>query len=363
MGTRNVSGVRKVVRGGKPRWFIDFPYTDREGVRQRFRRQATVQNYAASLAEAARLMRRAAETGSVEVEDEGTAPPVRVTMTYAAFVNGPFERLYLPTYRPATARRYRELHAQRVLAFFGKKALEEIGPGDFRAFAASLHTDGVQTKGPITLVRTVLRAALESGLIDRLPECPSGLVVTSRKVPDAPSSEEVEAMLRASGWLGLAIALGAMAGLRMGEVRALEVRDIDFERQRILVRRAMSEEASLTPKSGHEREVPLAAGLELRLRDAVRDKLPRARVLLDDTGHTPVRQRVLSKLKQFLAKSGLKERSFHSLRHYFISELMKNGASAEAVRVLAGHSKLEMTQRYAHAATADLRAAIDRLGK
>jgi site-specific recombinase XerD len=31
--------------------------------------------------------------------------------------------------------------------------------------------------------------------------------------------------------------------------------------------------------------------------------------------------------------------------------------------VLAGHSKLEMTQRYAHAATADLRAAIDKLGK
>ena len=28
---------------------------------------------------------------------------------------------------------------------------------------------------------------------------------------------------------------------------------------------------------------------------------------------------------------------------------MKCGASAEAVRILAGHSKLEMTQRYAHA--------------
>ncbi len=105
----------------------------------------------------------------------------------------------MPTYRPATARRYRELHKQRVMAFFGSKALDAIGPGDFRAFAASLHTDGVQTKGPITLVRTVVRAAHECGLIERLPECPSGLVVTSRKVADAPSSEEVDAMLRAAG--------------------------------------------------------------------------------------------------------------------------------------------------------------------
>ena len=190
-------------------------------------------------------------------------------------------------------------------------------------------------------------------------------------------------MLEAPGWLGLAIALAAMAGMRMGEVRALEVRDVDFEQHRILVRRALSEETSLTPKSGHEREVPLAAGLEARLREAVKNKLPRARVLLDDEGQTPRRQQVLHQVKRFLHRNGLKERSFHALRHYFISQLMKGGASAEAVRVLAGHSKLEMTQRYAHAeeegrregataasgdrrsqaGTADLRAAIDKLGK
>ena len=95
----------------------------------------------------------------------------------------------------------------------------------------------------------------------------------------------------------------------------------------------------------------------------MKDKLPRARVILDDEGLTPRRQQVLHQFKRFLRRNGLKERSFHSLRHYFVSELMKSGASAEAVRVLAGHSKLEMTQRYAHAATADLRAAIDKLGK
>jgi integrase len=80
--------------------------------------------------------------------------------------------------------------------------------------------------------------------------------------------------------------------------------------------------------------------------------------VLDDGGRTPRRQEVLHQFKRFLRRNGSKERSFHSLRHYFISELMRCGA--EAVRVLAGHSKLEMTQRYAHAAGADLRAAIDR---
>jgi len=168
-------------------------------------------------------------------------------------------------------------------------------------------------------------------------------------------------MLGAPGWLGTAIALAALSGMRMGEMRAIEVRDVDFDQRRLLVRRALSEDASLTPKSGHEREVPLVATLERRLRDAVKSKLPRARVVVDDRGDTPDRQIVLHQFKRFLRKNGLKERSFHSLRHYFVTELLRGGASAEAVRVLAGHSKLEMTQRYAHASASDLRAAVDRL--
>ncbi len=360
MGTKNVSGVRKWVRGGKPRWFIDFRYTDKDGVRRRFRRDASVQTYAAALAEAARLMKRAAESGVVEEAEAAAAKAVCIT--YRSFVEGPFERLYMPTYRPATSRRYRELHNQRVMAFFGEARLEDIGSSDYRAFAASLHEDHVQTKGPLTLVRTVVRAAHESGYLAQVPDFPRGLVVMSRKIPDAPSLEEIASMLSAPGWLGLAIALAALAGLRMGEVRALQVRDVDFDGHRILVRRALSEDQSLTPKSGHEREVPLAAALEGRLREAVRDKLPGARVVVDDAGQTPKRQHVLNRLKRFQQRNRLRERSFHSLRHFFISQLMRGGAGAEAVRVLAGHSKLEMTQRYAHADSADLRAAINKLG-
>jgi site-specific recombinase XerD len=66
---------------------------------------------------------------------------------------------------------------------------------------------------------------------------------------------------------------------------------------------------------------------------------------------------------QARSKAGLKERSFHSLRHYFITELVRRGVGLEAVRTLAGHSNLDMTQRYAHATADDLRAAIEKLAK
>ncbi len=58
---------------------------------------------------------------------------------------------------------------------------------------------------------------------------------------------------------------------------------------------------------------------------------------------------------------GLRERSFHSLRHYFCSKLVSCGASVEAVRLLAGHSDLAITQRYVHALGNDLKADIAKL--
>lgn len=148
------------------------------------------------------------------------------------------------------------------------------------------------------------------------------------------------------------------AGLRMGEIRALEVRDVDIDAGVIHVRRSLSEDEVVTPKSGHERMVPIAAALRPPLADALRDKLPRARLLMTEGGTTPGRTYVLRKLKALESRAGVSGWSFHSLRHHFISELVRAGASIEAVRLLAGHSKLDVTQRYVHATGDDLRAAV-----
>jgi hypothetical protein len=105
----------------------------------------------------------------------------------------------------------------------------------------------------------------------------------------------------------------------------------------------------------------LAPELRSALEEAVRCKLPAARVVTNVRGHTPGRQHVLSALKELQRRHGLKERSFHSLRYYLCSALVRRGANVEAVRLLAGHSKLDVTQRYVHATGADLKDAIGKL--
>ncbi len=186
----------------------------------------------------------------------------------------------------------------------------------------------------------------------------------SRKLPETFGDDELDAVAAgAEGWLATMIQLSANAGLRMGEVLAIEIGDIDFDHGALMVRRALSAGEVLSPKSGDERVVPLTPELAAHLRKVVADRPRNVRVVLTEDRKTPRRQDVLRRLKRLLRKLGLQERSFHSLRHSFLTRLVRRGASVEAVRMLAGHSSLLVTERYVHATASDLHRAISLLSK
>jgi integrase/recombinase XerC len=117
----------------------------------------------------------------------------------------------------------------------------------------------------------------------------------------------------------------------------------------------------LSPKNGDERAVPLSDRLAATLRVAVRASFPAPCLVVDEQGRTPSRQEVLRRLKRLQRQLGLPERSFHALRHYFCTTLVRRGASLEAVRVITGHGSLSVTERYVHAIGEDLASAIGRL--
>ena len=98
------------------------------------------------------------------------------------------------------------------------------------------------------------------------------------------------------------------------------------------------------------------------LREAVKDKLPGAFVVVNRAGNTPGRQAMLAAIKAAQSRAGLPERSHHSLRHYFATGILRHGANLEVVRALLGHSKIATTERYLHAVTdASTVAAIGKL--
>lgn len=335
------------------RWVIDILWIDRDGRQRRYRRDARVQSREGALLEARELQQRALKFGTLDTKDP--------LPTFGAFVDGAFKTTIMPRFRKATRVRYKALFGQGVLDHFGGLRLDDVADGVL-PFAALLAERKVQSKGALTLVKTVLRSAVELGFLESMPHVPR-VWKDSRKLPDSPPVEDVELLLaHADGWLLVAIALAAYAGLRSGEVRALEVADIDLRAGLIIVRRAFSEDEVTTPKSTHERVIPIASPLMPIVERAVRAKLPKARVVVTSTGSTPTRQNILARLNEFEDRLGMKRWSFHQLRHFFCSRLVALGANLEAVRIMAGHSGLSITQKYVHAQARDLAAAIGRFG-
>jgi integrase/recombinase XerD len=141
--------------------------------------------------------------------------------------------------------------------------------------------------------------------------------------------------------------------LRRQELIDLTVRDVDFERATVFVRRG---------KGSKDRYVPIGERALFWMRlylDLARPRFSNghttARLFLSSVG-TPICPDWLSrKIKRYLQKAGInKKGSCHLLRHTVATLLLDGGADIRYVAELLGHTRLETTQRYTH-------VSIDRL--
>jgi hypothetical protein len=139
MGARNLLGVRREKRAGKPLWIIDFRYTDKYGKRCRYHRDASVQIGPAARAEAAVAMQRALATGDLDLPEKAPVP------TLEAFVENCWKRLFLSRYRPETRIRYLGMLEHDILPRFAAVPIDQIGAMEVRALAAELRGRGVQS--------------------------------------------------------------------------------------------------------------------------------------------------------------------------------------------------------------------------
>jgi integrase len=147
------------------------------------------------------------------------------------------------------------------------------------------------------------------------------------------------------------VLLGGEAGLRCGEMMALEWTDIDFAKRQLTVARSEWKCHVTMPKGGRIRYVPTKRRLNEALREARHLRGPR--VLCDGTGK-PLTQKVIRVLVRRTARRANVKPGIHILRHTFCSHLAMRGAPARAIQELAGHQDLGTTQRYMHLSPAAL---------
>ena len=144
--------------------------------------------------------------------------------------------------------------------------------------------------------------------------------------------------------------VAAFTGLRMGELRALRWRDVDFAAHVIRVRSSYANGVTTTPKSGKLRSVPLvdAAAEWLARLDRERASHDDGQLVFAELDGSHLSDgRLRWRYAKALERAGLRPLRFHDLRHTFGS-LAISRADIVEVQSWTGHSDVKTTMRYLH---------------
>jgi integrase len=246
-----------------------------------------------------------------------------------------------------------------LVPFFGRKRLDVISNEDVQRFKQSMTVKAPKTvNNALTVLSALLKKAAEWNVIDALPCRIQMLPVPPRPVgfhDFADYERLVDAARLVDTQTHLIVLLGGDAGLRCGEMIALEWGDVDAGNRHLCVSRSDWNGQVTSPKGGRARYVPLTNALVEGLR-AHRHRRGK-RVLCADDGSPLTRQQVQYRIKRVARTAGV-SRGVHILRHTFCSHLAMRGAAPRSIQALAGHSELGTTQRYMHLSEQALDDAI-----
>ncbi len=288
--------------------------------------------------------------------------------------------------RPATIKDYRWIVERRLLDEFGDTGLEQVTTRWIDDWRARLVAGGGMANGEELSARTInkylgvmhsilkwaqrmygLEANAAAGA-ERQPMRRTGdFDVLSaaevealaraaregrhRKPPKHPTGLEWRAQLRRQDEQDAAIFLtAAFAGLRLGELRSLRWRDLDFTNRLIRIRRSYVLRNEDAPKSGRVRSVPMTDQVATALDELSRrerwtgdDDLVFVNLAGEHIEDSALRRRFYAAL----AAADLGHIRFHDLRHSF-GTLAVQVFPLSDVKAYMGHADIATTMIYVH---------------
>jgi site-specific recombinase XerD len=235
------------------------------------------------------------------------------------------------------------LRAVARFALHYHKPPDQLGVQEVRTYLIHLINERQVAPSTFNLVRCALRffytvTLNRAWVLDRIV-CQK----EPKQLPVVLSSEEVRALFAATRRLksrALLMTLYA-AGLRVSEVTALQVTDIDSQRMAIRVRQG---------KGNKDRYVMLSPILLGVLREYWRKYRPTTWLF---PGATPDRPMTSQAVRCLCVTAGRRARlnkriSPHTLRHTFATHLLEAGTDIRTIQALLGHRSLRTTALYTY---------------
>jgi integrase len=257
-------------------------------------------------------------------------------------------------YKPSAIRAYDEALRVHILPAVGALRLSEVKRKHVQGIADRLHAAG---KSPSTIrnavmpLRVIYRRAIRADEITATPCVNLDLPAVRGRRDRVPSPIEAAALISALPESDRALwATALYAGLRRGELRALQWDDVDLVAGVIRVRRSMDARGSIiAPKSAAgTRTVPIAKVLRAHL--AAHRLRNRSSRYVFGTGHrafTPTS--VTKRARAAWLATQLKPIGLHDARHAAASVLIAAGVNVKALSTYMGHASITVTlDRYSH---------------
>jgi integrase/recombinase XerD len=239
----------------------------------------------------------------------------------------------------------------QFLSFFAGKGnivLEQLSRDDIEAFVEDLQDRGMKA----TTVNTRLRGVyaflryiiLEYKIVSwELMERKIRLKLPDR-LPRAIDAQHIEHLLSVIDNLRdrALILILLRTGMRIGELLHCKVDEVDLAEQKILIYQSDKTSAGRAVYYSDDAQQALLAWL--RTRDPLKQQLFYGRYT-----NPLCYEAARSIFIKYLQKAGLQHNGYtlHCLQHTFATDLLNARMPLECLRVLLGHSNLEITRRYA----------------
>jgi integrase/recombinase XerC len=255
---------------------------------------------------------------------------------------------------------------EKIREHIGAKAWRFCTPDDLRSYLYRLSKDGA-ARSYVRLQFSALRAFYKflraRKKFRHNPAAEVRLPKLEKKLPIVLTRTQVEELITAPlrvkkpraapEWMPLrdaaVLELFYSSGLRLGELAALDVAEVDL----------YTESVRVFGKGKKERVVPVG----LPALEAIQRYRTRANVQTGPLFVNKQRRRISSRSIWLIVRRYLRHTSIpitispHKLRHSFATHLLDHGADLRSVQALLGHASLSTTQIYTHVTVERLKKA------
>ena len=225
---------------------------------------------------------------------------------------------------------------------------EEITENDARDFILHMLREGKVCTATLNAYNAAIRLFFAATLNRTMNYLQLPRFKRKKKLPEILTREEIRLLI--DGCVNVKhkafLMLAYGSGLRVSEIAALRVKDIDSKAMRIFVHDG---------KGGKDRYTILSHECLCVLREywtVYRPKHPNGWLFLSPSNHTKVtRNGIAYAFNTQIQRVGItKNVSIHTLRHNFATNLLEDGVDLFRIKELLGHASLSSTTVYLHLA-------------